>query len=144
MVNLNWFKILSKSVIACLLVIGLNQNLLFQLATSEAKAAPETPEAACACAPTSCMCPPSDGCEHNRPGEKDHKEKNQISICRLNACNQGIAYYSSGDREIPILTHHIAGRMPYPSIVSHKILPDDFAAQQYLTPPDKPPQSIHS
>ncbi len=132
-----------KAFLTCLLIIGLNQSFLLQLATFEANT--ESEATACACLPTSCMCPPSNGCEHKHPGEKDSYEKKQISICQLNACDRQVAHHSSGEWKVPVLTRYIAGHMPYPAIVGLEIPPDDFASQQYLTPPDKPPQkSIHS
>jgi hypothetical protein len=136
---LNWLK----ASIVGLLVFGLNQNLLLSLGNSLQKEESVPMSVACACQPETCACPPSRGCDHhqeesNSAGKNWLREK-QITACRPNPADQGIATTSFG-YDVPILTRHLDEFNPDQSFTYIDRLSAFLSTQYYLTPPDKPPQ----
>ncbi len=129
---------IQRIIICGLLIIGLNQSLLVQLAVSWQRSEGMPMKAVCACDPDNCMCPPSSDCEHNQPQQEATKE---ISICRLSACGQRVTFHAGWDRDIPILAYHAGDFVTYPLYSRLEFLLTGFASQLYPSPLDKPPQT---
>jgi hypothetical protein len=136
---LYWLKL----VISCLLVVGLNQNLLFYITNSQQKDEQQSMKISCACQPSSCMCPPTSGCEHQhgRSKQKQDISEPKITACRPNPSSRDAAGPFSMGWKITILTQHLDSMTPYLSFTYIDRFSADITSQQYLTPPDKPPQS---
>jgi hypothetical protein len=131
-----------KIVICGLLVVGLNQSLLLCLADSRQKAPTRPMAVSCACLPTSCSCPPSNGCEHKHEKSEQKqsisKLKTQITVCRPDTSDA--VNTSSTGWNVPILVEHTDRLTPYPPFAYIYRFYADSTPQQYPTPPDKPPQ----
>lgn len=136
---MNWLKV----VIVGLLVFGLNQNLLLSLGDFRHKEEPVSTSVACACDPSACMCPPSNGCHHHDEKLKSDKKtslrEKRITACRPNPADQGLITSFLG-LEVPILTQHLDEFSPDRSYTYLHRLSHFLFTQYYLTPPDKPPQ----
>lgn len=136
---MNWLK----ASIVGLLVFGLNQNLLLSLGNLLPKEESVPMSFACACQPETCACPPSNGCHHHQEKSKSAEEtwlrEKQITTCRPNPADQGIATNSFAF-EVPILTLHWDKFNPDRSFTYLDRLSVFLSTQYYLTPPDKPPQ----
>jgi hypothetical protein len=142
--GLDWLNKLQKVAITVLLIIGFNQNLLLYLPSFQQQPKPDVSTAvSCACPPAACMCPPASGCEHKHPGVKEHEPeaKKGINVCRLNSCDQQVIYHASKIQEVPILTRHVDSLVPCLYFAYLDRLPSHLVSQQYLSPPDKPPQA---
>ena len=138
--DLGGLKTICKIAVSGFLVIGLNQNLLLCLTAFQQKEKAPSAAVSCACPPTTCMCPPSNGCEHRSRGNSEIRSKEQITLCRPNPFDREADNRFSKDWDMPILTLHSNRLALELSFTYLNRSPANLLSQQYLTPPDKPPQ----
>lgn len=135
---MNRSKKVHKIAISFLLMVGLNQNLMFCLTDSQQSEEQKLMAASCACDPSACMCPPSNGCEHQ---QEKSKLKGKISFCRPDPNNHHAVNSFFIVWNVPILTQHLNCLAPDLSFTYLDRSPTGLFSQQHITPPDKPPQT---